>query len=323
MEFSRQEPGLMPVRDHPRLEFRVDPLVDLIFLARSIDPKKEESRVDFGPELLAAAEAAAALDRALGNPLSWGLLADIFTSAESVSDIVESCDKLPEEIQTAGGSLRFRAEAIIFARALAAVEPMFLANLWPARRAEIDAKLQSLQNVFDSTAEPWMPFVLTHLSMVDPQEIIPVYLVGDGPWPGAVTYRSRAEGGMCFVAIDSAEGSQLVETIIHEAIHALDVSTADEPTALNQLRAELRETGVGSSDPLMRNLPHLLIFVQAAETTRRCIAPEHVDYGVTHGVYERLEPGASVVREHWPRSIERSIDLPTAIVEIVRDATSE
>jgi len=296
----------------PALEFRIDPLVDLVFLARSIDPKDATARESHGEDLVAAALAAAALDRALQTPLAWGLLSDMLIGAGTAATFAELCTRLPEEMETHSGPLRFREEAIAFATALAAAEPAFLSDLWPQRTKQLVAAQADIEASLASADRPWIPFVLEHLNMEDPQATIPVYLVGDAPWPGAVTHRSRA-GGVCFVSIESAAGSQLVETVIHESIHALDSSTGDEPTALNQLREGLHQGGIAAADPLMRNLPHLLIFVQAAETTRRCIVPAHVDYGETQGVYARLHPGAEIVRANWRRYLDGEMDLAKAI----------
>lgn len=300
----------------PEIEFRIDPLVDLVFLARSIDPKDDPPAADISPEIRAAADAAAALDRAFGNPLAWGLLSDMLISAGSAAGFAEACAALPEEVNTGRGALRFRAEAIAFAQALTAAEPAFLAERWPGRREAIEAAQASLEASFAAAHEPWMPFVLQHLAMKDPQDTVPVYLVGDGPWPGAVTHR-WGEGGVCFVAINAAAGSQLVETVIHESIHALDVSTSAEPTALTLLRQRLAEAGIAPADPRMRDVPHALIFVHAAETTRRCIDPDHVDYGETEGVYQRLNPGADIVRSAWRRYLEGELKLEPALDEIV------
>ena len=41
------------------------------------------------------------------------------------------------------------------------------------------------------------------------------------------------------------------------------------------------------------------MFLQSAESVRAVLTSEHVDYGVTQGVYARLGPRSAELREHF------------------------
>ena len=66
-----------------------------------------------------------------------------------------------------------------------------------------------------------------------------------------------------------------------------------------------------------RDLPHALMFVQSAESIRRVIAPEHVDYGVVEGVYERFGTTAEEVRGAWVEHLEGALGCDEALASMV------
>ena len=74
--------------------------------------------------------------------------------------------------------------------------------------------------------------------MKPPALEIPVKLVAEAPAPGAVTHRDDKGRGVCFVAVDPLQGSQLYECILHECTHALDVACGDD-SALGELRQRM------------------------------------------------------------------------------------
>ena len=152
--------------------------------------------------------------------------------------------------------------------------------------------------------------------MPDPHLTIPVALVLEAPFPGAVTHLGADGKGVCFVAVGNAPGSQLFETILHEATHALDVASGND-SALGELRFLLLASGVGQTDKLLRDLPHTLMFVQSAESIRRVIDPAHQDYGEVAKLYARMGPNAEFVRGFWRERLDGKTKSTEALQQIV------
>lgn len=109
-------------------------------------------------------------------------------------------------------------------------------------------------------------------------------------------------------------GSQWLEIVVHESIHALDLTGE---SALDVLRQRL-----GMLDPRLPareawNVSHAVMFAQAAGTVRRLLAPHHRDYGEVSGVYTRLPKGAEVVAPAWQAWMRGEISRDAAIDRIV------
>jgi hypothetical protein len=153
--------------------------------------------------------------------------------------------------------------------------------------------------------------------MTDAQRVIPVYLVALAPQPGASTHRQRGGGGgVCIVGIDPGREGLMIETVLHESIHALDVSTDKQETVLNLLRSALREAGHTPRSATLRDVPHTLIFVQAGETVRRLIDPAHKHYGDVAGYYAKVPEEVAAVREPWTMFLDGRLGRQEAIREI-------
>ena len=173
-----------------------------------------------------------------------------------------------------GPAGRFRSERGRCAWcAYARLERAFREQIWPRHRKLIEQTRTVLTEKLLPKQAACFEYVLDRLGMQDPRLTIPVYLVAEGPTPGAFTHRRRGGGGVCFVSADSGSAALWPEIVLHESIHALDLATADQDTALQCVRKGLREAKIDPKDPLARDVPHTLMFVQAGETassTRAC-----------------------------------------------------
>jgi hypothetical protein len=109
----------------------------------------------------------------------------------------------------------------------------------------------------------------------------------------------------------------LYEVILHEATHALDVATANQPTVLNELRRRLAAVGLGPRMPVMRNVVHTLFFVQAGETVRRVVDPNHAHYGDTAGYYVKVPLAVAAVRPAWVDHLDGKVSRDEALDAIV------
>ncbi|MDM7916313.1 MAG: hypothetical protein QUU85_13785, partial [Candidatus Eisenbacteria bacterium] len=153
------------------------------------------------------------------------------------------------------------------------------------------------------------------LGLTPSPEPIPVYLVARSPWPHGVTHRTHQGGGVCWIGADGDSGGLLIETILHEATHALDVRSREG--VLAELRARLAASPLQGSPSRQRDIAHTLIFVEAAETVRRVLDPQHIDYGEASGYYARVGRVAEVERTIWRQHLDGRVSREQAIAAIV------
>lgn len=301
-----------------RLVFEVTPAVDLFFHVRTLAADASASvPAEFAP----AVEAVRALDKELGGfSLAWGPVEGLLPGCKGAADVEAAFARAPETFELRPGqNVGLRAGALRIAAALKAVEPAFLTGTWPAHERAIQAARARLAQGFEPKEAACLAYHMKSLGMSDPELAIPVYLTMSAPFPGAVTHRGEGGRGVCFVAIEGPvdmQGSLLFETVLHEATHALDV--ASEASVLEDLREALGAAGLTPRERAFRDVPHTLMFVQAAESIRRTVVPDHVDYGVASDYYARIGPSAESVRELWHDHLEEKLTRAEAVAEIVR-----
>lgn len=301
----------------PSLEIRTEPLVDFYFMVRAL--AAGDGAV---PEPLAeSVQAARTLGAALPGPRAWGVLDGQAVRCRKASDLEAAFTRLPETfVASTGDTLHVLPQSLALAKTLEAAEPWFLETVWPEHARTLAAATDTLQELLLPREDACFHSVTAALAMGHPVVVIPVYLVAQAPPPGGVTLRGPT-GAVSMVGVDGITGFDLVEVVLHEAIHALDVATAQEPTVLQRLRQSLQEGGVPRTDPRYRDIPHAVIFLQAAATVREVLDPEHRDYGETHGAYDRMKKTLAVVRPLWEARLEGSVPVEVAIRRIVKEVT--
>ena len=270
--------------------FHWSPAIDLYFHVRVAESALAAE--PFAP----AAKLARELDRALGGmALAWGPLDGLLPGCATVADLQAAFARAPERLALRGGTqVELRARALELAAALVPAEEAF-AELWKERAPRLAAVRALWTERVGAKERALLDFHLASLGMTDPRLALPVYLVGEAPWPGALTVFDERRQGVSFVAASAGEGSTLLEIVLHEVTHSLDVACG-ERSALGELRARLPapEGAARRGDPA-----HVLMFVQSAESIRRVIDPDHHDYGDLEDVYARLGAGVEALRGAW------------------------
>ena len=195
-------------------------------------------------------------------------------------------------------------------------------DLWPARKARLEQGRVQIETLIAGADPEPLEHLRNALGFADLERRIPVYLATSSPAPGGVTLRSRS-GPLCCVSLDERDPSTLCEVILHEAIHAIDASQPDgNETVPARLCAALARRGVDPRSDQGRNAWHTLFFLQAAETVRACIDPEHVDVGVTSGYYERIGRVAAIEREVWKERATQGLSMEDFIERIADGVSS-
>jgi hypothetical protein len=292
---QRAAPAAAPVT---RIVFETSPVADIFFFVRA-----RASTAGAGeppPELAEATRAVADLDRDLERFFpAWGPLEGHLRAAHAAADLERLFAGVPETLSLPSGkSVRLRESALRIATLLRAAEPWFLEHLWPEHADRVADARDYLARGLDPHQAECLAYHLACLGMSDPGIELPVVLVAEAPFPGAVTHLDGEGRGVSFVAADPRGGSQLLETVLHEATHSLDVATRGA-SALEALRERLARSGLSQHDRAHRDLPHTLMFVQSAATIRRTIDAQHEDYGDVAGAYAKLPEAAALVRAAW------------------------
>lgn len=101
--------------------------------------------------------------------------------------------------------------------------------------------------------------------------------------PGGITMQTSA-GVVILISAEVFSGTALLETVLHEGLHACEASDA-KVDLLSRIRQSDSVEKLDAAD--RRNLPHTVYFISAAEAIRQGGAPEHKDVGITLGTYQR------------------------------------
>jgi hypothetical protein len=301
--------------DGTRLELQISPLVELYFYVRA---QAAEVDVEPQPGYEAAVDAARAIQRSLGRFGGWGPLdSQVFVAADA-QDLLGGFAELPEPYERRGREISIRDDAVRLATVIQELTPDFTRVLWPARKAELDRRIAYLQTDFMPEHQEALVFMMQSLAIPDPEMTVPVFLVNATNPPGAMTYYLRGGAPVCVIDVNvGGVGDLLLETILHESCHTLDLASRDTGSAFATLRALLKERGLSRNDEAYNTVPHTLMFVQAEETMRRLFNPDHLAYGEATDLYERTGVTAVVEREIWPRYLDGELSRDEALRTIV------
>lgn len=303
-----------PASQPARVDLRISRFADMHHAMRRYAEIPAEKRP---AEFRAAADAATETEKALGGVIAWGILEGALIDAADLPAARAIAEKLPPEFQSmSGAKLPLRELALRLVAAYEPVEAAFAERIWP----EHEPKLRTMRERLNAELMPHAARCLAHIercfNMQDAQPSIPVYLVAEAPTPGGFTHRRRGGGGVCIVGLDDRPGL-MIETVLHECVHALDLSTQSQPTALNTLRKDLQAAGLPPRSELIRSVPHTLMFVQSGETVRRLLNPDHKHYGDAAGYYAKVPEATAAVREPWTEYLDEKLSREAAIRKIV------
>jgi hypothetical protein len=294
-----------------RLEVRVKPFVDLYFFVYKLS-----STSDIPPEIKGFPEA---VDAARQIPFTATLVDLIPFQCETAVDAVRAFSQFPETYKTAKGEIiPLRERAVHLARALAVIEKPFLKKVWPQHKRDIEQAAARVAQTLGPKEQECFTYLTKHLGMEDAEYVVPIYLVAETPWPGGFTmWGKESTHGICLLSVRALQGSKLLGAILHEAIHALDLETRGNGNVLQLLNDRLLKAGFDKSDLVVKLAPHLLVFIQSAETVRRYLDPSHHAYD--EGVFARpgLQPVVRVELPIWTAYLDGKMSREDALNQIV------
>lgn len=312
-----------------RLDVKRGHVFDLYYLLRkhaTAETNPSSELAGFGE----AIDAVRQLQTDFGGRFSpvWGLLDEYLLKCKNTAEVVRSFAQLPETTKFRDKDYPVRVNAMRLAKAMHAVEAQFLKTIWPQHQATLQRAAELINKTFLPKENECFAYIAKHLKLSASLKSLPIQLVAEAPYPGGFTYFLRDDERLIVIDITRNEGTLLLESILHEAIHALDgigsrtqaTEMAASGTVLLEVRERLRKAGVPVRD--VQDAAHLLVFVQAAETVRHVIDAKHKPYGEVAEVYAKL-PRVAPVLTHWVKYLDGKTTREGALEQIVQEVVAK
>lgn len=237
-----------------------------------------------------------------GDPTAWEDLEVPLGTVRRASELASAYERLAPSKDVAGKPVPLRARAIRLARAIEASEADYRAGPYKEHEAEIARAAKELSQRLLPNVEPIFRAVESDLALPSATRPIVVTLVGDAPYPGIFAADARGRRSASFVRVRGLDGPALAETVVHEALHAVDELTVRSPTAMNTLRSALGKRGYDENDANVEMVINTVTFAEAASLVRRFVDPRHRPLGES-GFYDLYPPAPEIVRA-WQRHLE-------------------
>ena len=293
------------------LEVRVKPFIDLYFFIYKL-----ASSSDKPPPIDGFAQA---IEAARQVPLFTPLKDLILFNCDSAKAAERAFAQFPETDKLRTGEvIPIRQRLVHLAQTLAVIEPSFREKIWPQHKVAIQEAEKRIARDFVPQEEKLFRYFMGQLGMGGSDYVVPIYLVADGPWPAAFTAQGKLSAhGMCLVNVGALPGAKLFDAILHESIHALDAETRGEGNALIGLRSRLLKAGFDEHDRIVRDAPHMLVFIQSVETVRRFLDASYLPY--TEGVFARpgIQPLVNIELPIWTAYLDGKLPREKALDQIV------
>lgn len=236
------------------------------------------------------------------DPTAWEDLEVPLGEVSSAAELAEIYEKLPEKKDVGGQVVAFRADALKLARAMQAVEATYRKGPYRVHSDAIALAAKDLEAHLLPHEAEILRAIEVDMALPGGARPIVVTLVSDAPYPGIFAADQRGRVMASFVRIRGLDGSALVETVLHESLHALDEMTVREPTAMNALRAALAKRGIDAEDSNAEMAVNTVTFAEAGSLVRRFIDPRYRPLGES-GFYTLYAPAPAIV-EAWTRHID-------------------
>ena len=307
--------------NHELLDVRYNAVMDLNYMIRKYASGKAELPKNI-EGFAEAVEVARQLNTEFGSWLGggWPSMDAALSKCKNISEVTDALSQVPETTTTRQGkTIRVREAAIRYAKVLVALQPAYSKSVGSQHETLAAETMARLTKTFNPKKLECFSYLRNNLGLPDTQAAVPVYLVAEAPWPGAFTFWDSSKKGNVVVSIETNPGSMLFETLLHEGIHALDLEARGDSNVLEEIRTRLKKAGLAENDIAVVQGPHLLVFIQAGETTRRLLDPAHQHYGDVKGLYkyEALQPLVNVARPIWLDHLDNKISREEAVNRIV------
>jgi hypothetical protein len=293
------------------VEFRVNPFLDLYFFVYRL-----ASSSDKPPPIDGFARA---IEAARQVPLFTPLRDLVLFDCDSAKAAERFFAQFPEtDTLRTGEVIPIRQRLVHLAQTLAVIEPSFREKIWPQHEVAIQEAEKRLARAFVPQEEKLFSYFMGQLGMGGSDYVVPIYLVAEGPWPAALTAQGKTSAhGICLVNVGALPGAKLLDAILHESIHAIDAETRGEGNALIELRRRLLKAGFDEHEHIVRDAPHMLVFIQSGETVRKFLDASYLPY--TEGVFARpgIQALVKIELPIWRAYLDGKLSRDHALNQIV------
>lgn len=291
--------ALRPFLGTPPIEFVLDPATELWFEVRCRAASDEVPGED---DPLAASIASMRALGALFSELEAWPLVDTYMLCAKLEEgygnvMVEPLRIAPKLRLPDVGPARVPSAILELAMALDAAAPQWLEEVWPERRARLEAARDRIVEILPVDTQQAICADLEGLLRLPfPEASFPLRLVSRMPEIQEIALWVRGPVTMtAFVALEGRDTMELVDVVLHEILHVSDTRAFYPPSIFKAVDNKLIRNGVRG--PKVGSARHVLFYMLAGELVRRHLDPEHVDQGRTSGYYaraaglvEQLEP---------------------------------
>lgn len=256
-----------------------------------------------------------------GDPTAWEDLEVPLGEVSSAAELVAFYEKLPERKEVGSQTVQLRAGALRLARAMSEVEATYRKGPYRSHSDEIGVAAKDLAAHLVPNEPAILRAIETDMGLEGGARPIVVTLVSDAPYPGIFAADQRGRVMASFVRVRGLDGSALVETVLHQSLHALDEMTVRESTAMNALRAALAKRGIDAEDTNAEMAINTVTFAEAASLVRRFVDPKHRPLGES-GFYTLYPPAPAIV-EAWTRHVDQGEAMDATADAIAKAVTAQ
>ena len=282
----------IPFLGTPPIEISVDPATELWFEVRSRAASDETVGED--DPLAEAIAGARALGALFAEPRAW-LLVDAYILSAQLPDgygsaLVETLRVPPKFRLPDVGPARVPRGILTLVQALDAAAPTWLEEVWPERRAQLEARRSAVHEILPPETQMTIFAELEGVHRLPfPKPSFPLRLTSRMPEVDEVAlWIGGAPTQTALVAVSGREPLELADVVLHEILHVSDTRAFFPPSVFKALDTKLTRKGVRGLNA--GSARHYLFYLLAGELIRRHADPAHIDQGRTSGQYERA-PG--------------------------------
>lgn len=256
-----------------------------------------------------------------GDPTAWEDLEVPLGEVSSASELAAVYEKLPERKEVGSQVVQLRAVALRLARAMSEDEAAYRKGPYRGHADAIGVAAKDLATHLLPNEPAILRAIEADMGMEGGARPVVVTLVSEAPFPGIFAADPRGRVMASFVRVRGLEGSALVETVLHESLHALDEMTVREPTtAMNMLRAALAKRGVDADNSNAEMAITTVMLAEAASLVRRFVDPKHRALGES-GFYTLYPPAPAIV-EAWTRHVDQAEAMDSTADAIAKAVTA-
>jgi hypothetical protein len=255
-----------------------------------------------------------------GDPTAWEDLEVPLGEVSHASELVPIYEKLPEKKEVGAQTVQFRAGALRLARAMSALEAAYRKGPYRDHAGAIGVAVKDLQARLVPNERAILRAIEVEMGLESGARPIVITLVSEAPYPGIFAADQQGRVMASFVRVRGLDGSALVETVLHESLHALDEMTVRESTAMNALRAALAKRGIDAEDTNAEMAINTVTSAEAASLVRRFVDPRHRALGES-GFYTLYPPAPAIVAA-WTRHVDQGEAMDATADAIARAVTA-